>query len=345
MISAYKSSRLRENVNAFSRVLRTAWHDSLFPSRDGRPEQVTGTVALGDEHATIHTFDGSLKICPLAGLVFRNDILLKNSSDLFMRERVPRYATIYRQEGRHYPELISLRHGSEGNYWHFFQLVATKAVAADLAGIDKSVPLLLTRRQMQIGFIARVMEMDIQQGRPIVVQEDDEVVACDRIHVIIPPLHGSAFRNQLLDRIGISGDSSQNERIYVTRSRQAENNRALQNDDDVTAALAEFGFDRIDPQTLSLDDQMTLFARCATMVSPHGAGLTNMIFRRGAPLNVVEIFNPSLVNDCYEIAADQYGFGYAALYCTSVRGKPKSGNGVVDVEELRRTVAGVVGDT
>ena len=112
----------------------------------------------------------------------------------------------------------------------------------------------------------------------------------------------------------------------------------LQNETEVIEALAKFGFRTIDPQTLSLDEQIATFAKCGFMVSPHGAGLTNMIFRRGAPMNVVEIFNFNLINDCYEIVAGQHGFHYTALCCDEVIGKPTSGNALVDVDKLVEAV-------
>lgn len=335
---SYKSSQLRNRVNAFSRVLRAAWHDTFFPATDGRAERTTHVHRIGGETSQIHDYRGKLKVCPASGLIFRDDMLLKNSTDGFMRERVPSYLRIYRSGGRRFPELVSLRHGSEANYWHFFQLVATKAVIADEFGIDRDVPLLLSRRQVGVPFIARMLQRDFQAGRPIVVQDSDEVIGADRIHVVVPPLHGAACRDLLLDRLGVAGDAAHGDRLFVTRGRQAENNRMLRNEAEVTRALERFGFRTIDPQQLPLDDQIATFSRCSFMVSPHGAGLTNMIFRRGAPLSVVEIFNRNLVNDCYEIVAGQYGYRYRALYCEAVSGKPTSGNPLVDVDELSTAV-------
>jgi len=341
MRRSYETSRIRLRFNAFSRVLRSAYHDTLFPSIDGRQRRVVhhlpGSEGGADSYE-IHEYRGRLKICPGSGLVFDDNVLLKNSTDLYMRERVPRYRTVYDGEGRHFPDLISLRHGSEPNYWHYFQLVATKAVIADLHGLAERIPLLLSRRQAEVPFIKRSLELNLYRDRPVVIQEEDEVIATDRLYTIRPPLHGRTYRDRVLDRLGHASDPASSDRLFVTRGKSAENDRRLQNEDAVTDALAAFGFRTIDPQTLSLDKQIETFSKCGFMVSPHGAGLTNMIFRRGAPLDVVEIFNFNLVNPCYEIVASDYGFGYRALYCENVVGKPKSGNALVEIHALTDAV-------
>ena len=69
-----------------------------------------------------------------------------------------------------------------------------------------------------------------------------------------------------------------------------------------------------------------------------------MIFRRGAPLDIVEIFNFNLINPCYEIASAQYGFAYRALCCDAVAGKPTSGNAYVDVDALVTAVKRMLSD-
>lgn len=343
MQSHYHSSLFRNRFNAFSRILRSAYHDSLYPSLDGRREGVLARHTPETGPYEIHEFAGNLKICPATALIFNDNVLLQNSTDLFMRERVPKYREIYDSPGRHIPELISLRHGSEPNYWHFFQLVAAKAIIADLHGLSRDIPVLLSRGQCDVPFITQALDLGLLGDRDLVVQEAGEVIAADRVIVIRPPLHDRAYRDMVLDRLGhAGGDRSKSQRFFVTRGKSAENDRRLQNEAAVIEALAPLGFQTLDPQTLGLDEQMATFAACGFMVSPHGAGLTNMIFRRGAPLDVVEIFNFNLVNDCYEIAAQQHDFRYRALYCDQVSGKPKSGNALVDVDELAATVRAIL---
>ena len=63
---------------------------------------------------------------------------------------------------------------------------------------------------------------------------------------------------------------------------------------EVEAVCRQNGFETIHPDTLSLREQIEIFSQVRYLVAEHGAGLTNMAFRRGAPLAVLEIF-PSWV--------------------------------------------------
>ncbi len=334
MRSLYQASPLRLRVNAFSRVLRAAYHDTLYASVEAASRRDVVTAGEAETPYCIESYHGRLKLCPSSGLIFDDSVLLKGSSDRFMRERVPDYGRVYDRQDRHVPIAISLRHGAEANYWHYFQLVATKAVIADLHGLGSDIPLVMSRRQADIPFIRRTIELGVFGNRALIIQDDDEVLAADTIMVIRPPLHGAVYRDLLLDRLEIRGDKTAHDRVFVTRGKSAENDRRLQNEADVVDALEPFGFRTVDPQALSLDDQMRLFSGCGFMISPHGAGLTNMIFRRGAPLDVIEIFNANLVNPCYRIVAEEYGFRHAEMICETVSGKPRTAKPLVDVAAL-----------
>ena len=215
------------------------------------------------------------------------------------------------------PDLVAPRLGAE--LLAFFSARRRKGRDRRPARAFPDIPFLLSRGQCDVPFIKQALDLGLLGDRDLIVQEPGEVIAADRVFVIRPPLHDRGYRDRVLDRLGhAGGDGTQSRRYFVTRGKSAENDRRLQNESAVIDALAPFGFETLDPQTLSLGEQMAAFAACGFMVSPHGAGLTNMIFRRGAPLDVVEIFNFNLINDCYEIAAKQHDFRYRALYCDQV---------------------------
>ena len=54
-------------------------------------------------------------------------------------------------------------------------------------------------------------------------------------------------------------------------------------------ALGEYAFEEIFLENLSFTEQINLFANSHTIVSPHGAGLANLVFSRPST-NVIEIF-------------------------------------------------------
>jgi capsular polysaccharide biosynthesis protein len=86
-------------------------------------------------------------------------------------------------------------------------------------------------------------------------------------------------------------------RVYITRGR-TRNSRIVRNEDEVVAALAEYGFSAVDPAALSVADQIRTFAEAETIVSPHGAALGNLAFCH-PQATVVELFPPDYVQGCY----------------------------------------------
>ncbi len=94
--------------------------------------------------------------------------------------------------------------------------------------------------------------------------------------------------------------------IYVRRTGR----RRFTNEDEVTALMASRGIAAVDTDGMPVVDQIRLFNQARLIVSPHGAGLTNLIFSERA--QVVELFGPwkSL---CFAAIARGFGHGYAGV--------------------------------
>ncbi|GAA4820444.1 hypothetical protein GCM10025786_29950 [Nocardioides caeni] len=86
-------------------------------------------------------------------------------------------------------------------------------------------------------------------------------------------------------------------RLYVTRLG-GRNTRRLVQEEQVWAALEERGFVRIDPGTLTVQEQIDHFAAAEVVVGLHGGALANLLFcSPGA--RVLEIFPVNYVKHCY----------------------------------------------
>jgi hypothetical protein len=95
-------------------------------------------------------------------------------------------------------------------------------------------------------------------------------------------------------------------RLYVSRADAA--TRRVVNEEQVVAALAERGFERVVAGELPFADQLRLFAEAEAVVGPHGANLANLFAARAA--TVVELFAPDYVNACYYALSDAAGHDY-----------------------------------
>ena len=97
------------------------------------------------------------------------------------------------------------------------------------------------------------------------------------------------------------------ERIYI--SRRNAHHRRLLNEAAVLERLEPLGFRAVELETLTLAEQITLFARAKIIIAPHGGGLTNTIFC--APrTTVVELMAPSYIRQYYWTISHHLGLNH-----------------------------------
>jgi hypothetical protein len=120
---------------------------------------------------------------------------------------------------------------------------------------------------------------------------------------------------------GASAVSSAGGRIYI--SRAGARFRRVLNEEEVIEALEREGFTAVKLETLSVAAQARLFSEAEVVVSPHGAGLTNLIFCPPGAV-VVEIFSPRCVIPAYwGISGERqlrYGYVLGRALSANVKG-------------------------
>jgi len=100
------------------------------------------------------------------------------------------------------------------------------------------------------------------------------------------------------------------ELLYV--SRNDARNRRLLNEDAVMSRLEPLGFRKVAMTGLRVADQAALFRNARVIITPHGSGLTNMVFSNPGTV-VIELFQPAYMNSCYWAIADFLQIDYYAL--------------------------------
>lgn len=93
------------------------------------------------------------------------------------------------------------------------------------------------------------------------------------------------------------------DRIFVNRRDSTK--RALINESEVEDFLTEYGFESVSLSNLSVRSQAHLFHNANVIISPHGAGLTNLIFCKPST-KVIEIFLPPENNGNWGGTGDFY---------------------------------------
>jgi hypothetical protein len=99
-------------------------------------------------------------------------------------------------------------------------------------------------------------------------------------------------------------------RIYITRSDAAY--RKIKNEAEIVSVLKSLGFTVVSLRDLQVKDQIDLFSSAEVIVSPHGAGLTNLVFANPGT-KVVELFSPWYVHPLYWILSNRMGLEYYYL--------------------------------
>lgn len=117
-------------------------------------------------------------------------------------------------------------------------------------------------------------------------------------------------------------------KIYISRQDAAV--RKITNDEEISLLLKnKYGIETVIPGKLSLKDQAELFHNSTFIISPHGAGLTNLIWCQNKEGALLEIFPSKSVSTYigFEIHAKSLNFIYDSI---TLDGRTRNENVSID---------------
>lgn len=97
-------------------------------------------------------------------------------------------------------------------------------------------------------------------------------------------------------------------RLYV--SRQHTDRRKVVNYDEIRPVLTDYGIEVVHLEETTFEEEVKMMNAAETVIGPHGAGLTGMIW--AGDLSVLEIFNGNIIPPFY-LMADILEFEYSAI--------------------------------
>ncbi|MBF0372407.1 MAG: glycosyltransferase family 61 protein [Alphaproteobacteria bacterium] len=104
-------------------------------------------------------------------------------------------------------------------------------------------------------------------------------------------------------------------RLFI--SRKGAGARRIVNEDDAMAMLARHGFEAVLPETLSLRDQVALFASAEMVIAPSGSGTVNAAYcRRGT--TVIDVVPENSKHSAFWLLARANGMRYGRLVAKPV---------------------------
>jgi hypothetical protein len=237
---------------------------------------------------------------------------------------------------RRFPTVISLRHLFEWNYYHFYFDVLGKLKLLHDCGIDLSLPIALGRYAMELPWVAQILEQgELAQYNWVIPDREyifgDQVIYCRTMQNYKPKM------DFVLDRLGVAQPSPlANERVFLTR-RNAKA-RTILNIDQIMPILEEYGFKTYDSGEMSIPEQIALFSKTRYLMAIHGAGITNVLFRRDGNMGVIELHAKGYISGDFKQMCTEYHHYYDTLDGTPDQPSLQHANFTLEPSRLREKI-------
>jgi len=216
-----------------------------------------------------------------------------------------------KRKKKKFHKVISLRDTGEENYFHFFNDILPKIwLLNDHGRFDPECYLVVSERLWKKDYFQYYLERASLDKLKWVIQ-NDEWIEADSGFFCKPFTHTKKY---ILRAAALVSSPEQNGplRIFLTRSNSSM--RFIENGEAVKQILESNGFITVDTAGISFQKQVELFSRAERVVAIHGAGTTNIIFRNGRPLEVLEIFHPNrYLPFHYIMLCKLFGYKYTAI--------------------------------
>lgn len=236
--------------------------------------------------------------------------------------------------------VVSLRHFYEWNYYHFFADVIGKLGLLHRVGALGDLPIVVGPSAAELRFVKELMAMGEFADMHWVVQQPDVHIRAREVTFGRSRSTHAQTARFIADRLHLppltEGDAQR--KVFLVRRPPA--TRRIVNLDEVEAVTLAAGFEMVDTTGWPLADQIELFRCTSSLVAIHGAGLTNMMFRLGGTMNVVELCSDAWHPESFRRAADELGFHFTRLISPAEPGQTaQHADFRVDAAQLAATLA------
>ena len=226
---------------------------------------------------------------------------------------------------------------SEG-YFHWLTDVVPRILVAQKAiNYQENIELLLPKVLENYDFTKIT---GIKLNQKLNFYEDNQVY---KITKLILPSHianSGDYDKQLMHEIRElfrqKNSINQDKKIYI--SRQKARFRKIDNEDDVQNLLNKYNYEIHYFEDYTFEEQIELMQKTVSLISLHGAGLTNMLFMN-PNTKVLEIRNKEdNHNNCYFSLASDLDIDYYYLLAKGDSSDTHTVNVEVDIEKLEQII-------
>jgi capsular polysaccharide biosynthesis protein len=300
--SAYEESsgeQLHKQIVRESRVAKTEFTLRKHTTEELLEQQKRTTFNLNKE--LVYVLDNRWKVCSEFGFIVSPDGNIITESFSFPDEHEARKylkKTIENQTSSEHKHIdgaaFVFTNVGFDNYYH--------ALSELLPRLEWYLPFQLKAKLLVMkdspDFVLNALSMLGVSESDIIWQEPGFSYSADAL-ITLPyglnfiPERFQFLRQKLLQPV----DSIQKERkIYIPRPLNYI--RSISNEEELIPVLKEYGFEIVDTEKLSLEEQISVFSETSHIAGPHGAGLTNILWQ-DVP-NLLEIRPRDYNNQCFE---------------------------------------------
>ena len=227
----------------------------------------------------------------------------------------------FKKEPRHRlaNAIVSCNNGSTNNYYHW-TVQTLPSLINSRKYLDSHYTLILPEKlsNYQLEWLS-LAKLDKHNCNHLYAKKRDIIFSNE---LIVPltlykpfdyqPSRSSLWqlREQILKNINTNEDLDPlPTKLYISRS-DSKKARGLKNEEKLEQALKKIGFYIVRASSLSVKDQVKLFCNAQTIVAPHGAGLSNLIFAN-PQCRFIEINQSNYFNPCFSALHSIMGFSGA----------------------------------
>lgn len=204
--------------------------------------------------------------------------------------------------------LLIFDHWSKKNYYHWF---------------CDSLPKLMVLKKISINYNFKII---IPNGTPSYVSDSIGLLGLEPFYfnsseylkisnlyhinyLAISGFSHPAIKELVTDLKKCYLPNTKRKKYYLSRNQTII--RSISNEQDLLNLIDKYGFEIIYTENKTLNEQIQLFSECDILISPHGAGLTNMLFMpKGS--KIIEIGHADINRQplCYWHLANQLNHDY-----------------------------------
>lgn len=237
-----------------------------------------------------------IEICPAAKINFLKNVRISTNSVIFNYFKIFKESCIsdnyekYRRGFRFFFKFIFPKFNFSkkrfllitdewtSNYYHWHIFALRKLLILKKENLIANSLLFLPKKYQCYKFVLpSLKKFGIKKNQIVFLRRKSNIKVAELAFVTASQHYPDAF--QEIRKASLQNQKSTldfGEKIYISRQEQVL--RFVENEKEVVDLLSRYGFKKIITEHFSYDEQIAICSKIKYLVSPHGAGLTNLLF-------------------------------------------------------------------